>query len=212
MKNSILIILYKVWLCLILAMVGMLAQAGSQNEPKILILGDSISAGYGLPNGTGWVSLLENAYSKKYPNLQILNASISGDTTAGGKQRLPALLNKFAPSIVVIELGGNDALRGFPLAVSKQNLLDIVNLVKQHQAKAVVVGMRVPSNYGAEYTEGFFKMFNEVSKQTNSALVPFLLEGVATDRAMFQEDGIHPTVQAQTTLLKNMKQVLDKLL
>jgi acyl-CoA thioesterase-1 len=179
---------------------------------KVLILGDSLSAGYGLVQGTGWVSLLQKDWLKNRPNSEILNASISGDTTAGGKQRLPELLNKYPGNILVIELGANDALRGFPLETTKQNLLAIVKLAQDKKMKVLIIGIRVPTNYGPEYTSAFYKMFADIAKATHSSLVPFLLEGMATERELFQEDGIHPNERAQVILLKNVQPRLEKLL
>lgn len=212
MKRYFVIILHN-WHSLFLLMLCVpVAIAQSTPAPRILILGDSISAAYGLPSGTGWVNLLE-ARLKKMPSASTLhNSSISGETSAGGRARIVELLKRHQPTIVVLELGGNDALRGFPLKTSYQNLLEIVQLSQRSGAKVLILGMRIPSNYGPEYTTQFANMFIELGKNTQSALVPFFLEGIATQRDYFQEDGIHPNQRAQSILLKNMEPALLKLL
>jgi acyl-CoA thioesterase-1 len=211
MKKSSLIIIHKILLCFTLTMICA-ANAQIPTKNRILILGDSISAGYGLPNGTGWVNLLQTELSRKYPNTIVQNASLSGDTTSGGKRRLPDLLKRFSPTVFVLELGANDALRGFPLEMTKQNLMDMVRMAHSEKSQVLILGMRVPSNYGPEYTRAFFNIFGEVAKSTNSPLVPFLLESMATNGNLFQEDGIHPNIEAQPILLKNVLPSLERLL
>ena len=195
---------------LINSSIGALAQ--NTPPPQILILGDSISAGYGLPMGTSWVNLLQDTLKKDQSKYSIVNSSISGETTAGGKARISNLMQQHKPSIVIVELGGNDALRGFPLATTYQNLLEIVQIGKNNGAKVLILGMKIPTNYGAEYTAQFSKMYVDLGKNTQSALVPFFFEGVATKREYFQEDGIHPNQNAQAILLKNVLPTLKKLL
>ena len=178
----------------------------------VLIVGDSLSAGYGLPNGSGWVSLLNKRLVAEYPNVSLVNASISGETTAGGKRRIQALLERHQPGIVVVELGANDGLRGIHIPLIRDNLTAIVDACLASGAKALVLGMRVPPNYGREYAEKFHAMFKEVSSRKGVALVPFLLDGFADDRAMFQEDGIHPASDAQPMMVDTVYEQLRPLL
>lgn len=212
MNRLILIILQNCigFFILVNTSIGALAQ--NSPPPQILILGDSISAGYGLPMGTSWVNLLQDTLKKDQSKYSIVNSSISGETTAGGKARISNLMQQHKPSIVIVELGGNDALRGFPLATTYQNLLEIVQISKNNGAKVLILGMKIPTNYGAEYTAQFSKMYVDLGKNTQSALVPFFFEGVATKREYFQEDGIHPNQNAQAILLKNVLPTLKKLL
>jgi acyl-CoA thioesterase-1 len=212
MNRLILIILQNCigFFILVNTSIGALAQ--NSTSPQILILGDSISAGYGLPMGTSWVNLLQDTLKKDQSKYSIVNSSISGETTAGGKARISNLMQQHKPSIVIVELGGNDALRGFPLATTYQNLLEIVQIGKNNGAKVLILGMKIPTNYGAEYTAQFSKMYVDLGKNTQSALVPFFFEGVATKREYFQEDGIHPNQNAQAILLKNVLPTLKKLL
>lgn len=178
----------------------------------VLILGDSLSSGYGLPSDSDWVSLLKQRVADEHPDVSIANASISGETTAGGKRRIQSLLDRHQPAIVVIELGANDGLRGIRIPMISENLAMIVAASQQSGAEALVVGMRIPPNYGRDYAEKFHTMFREISDRHDAALVPFMLEGFAEDRALFQEDGIHPAIAAQTLILENIYPVLLPLL
>ena len=188
------------------------AQAKS---PAILVVGDSISAEYGLQRGTGWVSLLQDKLKAAKRSELVVNASISGDTTSGGRSRLPALLKLHKPAFVIIELGANDALRGMPLDSTQANLTAMVQASKKAGAKVLVVGMEVPPNYGTRYTQDFRNLFKTVATQEKTALVPFLLAGVA-DRedalSLFQADRIHPNETAQPMLAANVWPVLQELL
>jgi acyl-CoA thioesterase-1 len=174
---------------------------------RLLVVGDSLSAEYGLARGSGWVALLEARLRKDKLPLQVVNASISGDTTSGGRSRLPALLKQHQPKWVVIELGGNDALRGLPLAMTRDNLQAMARDAKAAGAKVMVVGMQVPPNYGARYGQDFAALFASVARAEGAALVPFLLAGVAdgpmADK-LFQPDRIHPTAEAHPRLLANV--------
>jgi acyl-CoA thioesterase-1 len=190
------------------------ARAAAQ-VPVILVVGDSLSAEYGLKRGTGWVALL----SKRLPQRQIagvvVNASISGDTTSGGRSRLAALLTQHHPDIVIIELGGNDALRGLPLTVTRENLDAMAKSAKESGAQVVVVGMQVPPNYGRRYGDQFAALFASVAEAQHAQLVPFLLRGVADapkSDGLFQADRIHPTAAAQPIMLDNVWEVLAPLL
>lgn len=178
----------------------------------ILVLGDSLSAEYGLARDTGWVKLLEQRLQVSHPHYAVVNASISGDTTSGGVARLPALLKTHQPQIVIIELGGNDALRGLQPTMTKTNLETLTRTTREAGAQPVIVGMQIPPNYGRAYAERFRAMFAEVAEHENAELVPFLLEGIATDDDMFQDDRIHPTAEAQPTLLNNVWPILQPLL
>ncbi|HOV17888.1 arylesterase [Ottowia sp.] len=183
--------------------------------PVILVLGDSLSAEYGIARGSGWVALLEQKLTTEKVKAQVVNASISGDTTSGGRARLPALLNKHRPAVVVIELGGNDALRGLPLSMTEANLDAMTQAAQQAGARVLLVGMEVPPNYGADYGRRFAAVFAQVAKARQAALVPFLLKGVADgpDAArLFQPDRIHPTAAAHPTILANVWPELRRLL
>jgi len=173
-------------------------------EHRILVLGDSISAAYGMSLEQGWVSLLAAQLADIEPAVEVINASISGETTAGGLRRLPQLLAQHDPSLVIIELGANDGLRGYPLANLRSNLNKLVSLSEGAGASVIVVPMEIPPNYGARYTAGFRESFIDVAERTDSALAPFLLEGVATDPTLMQADGLHPGVEAQPLLLQNI--------
>lgn len=212
MKISPLIIVQKAYLYLFVLVLSLSIQVYGNTNNRILVLGDSISAGYGLPQGTGWVSLLNDSLKKIQYSFELNNASISGDTTAGGKQRLVKLINQYRPNILILELGANDALRGFPIESSTQNLEEMIQLAQKQQIKVLLLGMKVPSNYGQEYTQKFSQMYLSIAKKTRSSLVPFLLEGVASQRELFQEDGIHPNQEAQKILLKNVMPQLKPLL
>lgn len=177
------------------------AQARSQS---VLVLGDSISAAYGMSLEQGWVALLARQLEQADPPWQVVNASISGETTGGGLRRLPGLLEQHQPGVVIIELGGNDGLRGFPLDALRDNLQQLVNLSQTAGAEVILVPMEIPPNYGARYTAGFRDSFVAIARATDSVLAPFLLEGVATDPKLMQADGIHPAVAAQPILLQNI--------
>lgn len=182
-----------------------LAAATAYSAPKtVLVVGDSLSAEYGLNRGSGWVALLEQKLKSEKIDANIVNASISGETTSGGRARLPALLSQHKPQVVVIELGANDGLRGLPVASAQANLRSMVDLAKQNKAKVLLVGMRMPPNYGRAYTEKFFGMYKDISSQTKSPLVPFMLEGVADKPTLFQQDRLHPLAEAHPIILANI--------
>ncbi|HSW04769.1 arylesterase [Aquabacterium sp.] len=183
------------------------AWGAAPSAPVVLVVGDSISAEYGLARGTGWVALLEKKLASEKISARVVNASISGDTTSGGRSRLPALLKQHQPTHVVLELGGNDALRGLPLQMSRDNLATMARAAKATGAKVLVVGMQVPPNYGLRYTQDFAALFASVAKAEGAALVPSLLAGVADSpqaERLFQPDRIHPTAEAHPTLLANV--------
>ena len=182
---------------------------------KVLVVGDSLSAEYGLPRGSGWVALIEKRVDNEKLAVQFVNASISGDTTSGGRSRLAALLAQHRPTVVIIELGGNDALRGLPLSMTQANLTEMVRASQAAGAKVVVAGMQMPPNYGRKYGEDFAAIFMSLSKSQGTALVPFLLKGVADGPdadQLFQGDRIHPTAQAHPRIADNVWAVLRPLL
>ena len=196
--------------CLLAApvLVGAAPAAG----PVVLVVGDSVSAGYGLAPGEGWVSLLQvKLRAEKLPH-RVVNASISGDTTAGGRARLPALLKEHRPAVVVVELGGNDALRGQPLAATRANLDGMVQGAQAAGAKVLIAGMKLPPNYGPAYVREFDALFGEVAKARKTAYVPYLFDGFGEDMALFQPDRIHPTAQAQPRMLATVWPALLPLL
>ncbi|MBD9678145.1 arylesterase [Pseudomonas sp. PDM18] len=192
-----------------LALLLITQQAAAQT---LLVVGDSISAGLGLDTSLGWVNLLDKRLKEQGFDYQVVNASISGDTTAGGLARLPALLSEQKPKLVVIELGGNDGLRGMAPAQLQQNLSGMVEQSQKSGAKVILLGMRLPPNYGQRYTDAFAKVFDSVASEQKIALVPFFLEGVGGVQDMMQADGIHPAVAAQPKLLDNVWPTLKPLL
>ena len=178
----------------------------------IVVLGDSLSAEYGLARGTGWVALLEQRIAQNKLSANVINASISGETTSGGKARLGSLLKKTRPDILIIELGGNDALRGLALSASEKNFRDMIYMANLVKTKVLLIGMRIPPNYGKDYTKQFFSIYARVAKDTKSTLVPFLMEGVADKPELFQADRIHLLAAAHPTLLDNIWPQLQNLL
>jgi len=192
-----------------------LGARAAAEPPVVLVLGDSLSAEYGIARGAGWVALLDRKLSAEKIAARVVNASISGDTTSGGRARLPALLRTHRPAVVVIELGGNDALRGLPLDMTEANLAAMAQAAGQAGAKVLLAGMQVPPNYGGDYGRRFAAVFPKVARAQQAALVPFLLKGVA-DRpdaaALFQADRIHPTAEAHPAILANVWPELRKLL
>jgi acyl-CoA thioesterase-1 len=179
--------------------------ASAYSAPKtVLVLGDSLSAEYGLTRGSGWVALLEKKLKAEKIDAAVVNASISGETTSGGRSRLPALLAQHRPDIVVIELGANDGLRGQPVAAAEANLRTMIELAGKNKARVVLVGMRMPPNYGRDYTERFFGMYKSLSTQYKAPLVPFMLDGVADKPALFQPDRLHPSAAAHPIILANI--------
>ena len=192
-----------------------LVPARAAGDATILVLGDSLSAEYGLKRGSGWVALLEKRLASEKIPFQVVNASVSGDTTPGGRSRLPALLAQHQPKVVVIELGGNDALRGLPLAGIEDNLSQMTQAAQKAGARVLLVGMQVPPNYGTDYSNRFSGLFAQVAKTNHTALVSFLLKGVADaddPTRMFQSDRIHPRAEAHPQMLANVWPELKKLL
>jgi acyl-CoA thioesterase-1 len=207
--------LFAVILCLLLKLSLPQAHAG-ENSPlqqqTILVLGDSISAGFGIVKQQGWVALLEEQLTDEYPQYTVLNASISGETTSGGANRLKSILDKHSPNIVILELGGNDGLRGTPVKLMTQNLTYMIKLSQEAGAKVLLLGMRIPPNYGQRYSELFANQYTLIAKDLNVKLVPFLLNGIAGQSGMMQADGIHPTKSAQPIMVQSVWQALKPLM
>ena len=200
------------WSFVIVAFAVAMGAVAADKRATILIVGDSISAAYGLPSGTGWVALLARRLAEQHYPYDVVNASISGDITAGGRARLPALLKRHHPAIVVIELGGNDGLRGGDLAATQANLDAMIDAANKSGAKVLLIGMKLPPNYGAAYTGRFDALYGDASRRHKTALLPFFFEGFADRNELFQSDRIHPTQAAQPLLLDNVWPVLKPLL
>lgn len=178
----------------------------------ILVMGDSLSAGYGIKVENGWVALLGRRLAEQGYEYRLINASVSGETSGGGKVRLPGLLNIHKPAIVILELGANDGLRGLPTAQLRSNLDAMINAAQQSGAKVLLVGMQLPPNYGPSYTEGFKVVFTGLARTRHVALLPFLMEGVALDAGLMQADNLHPNEQGQPHLLESVWSKLRPLL
>ena len=181
-------------------------------EETLLILGDSISAGYGINQKDNWVSMLQSKFDNDGPSLKLINSSVSGDTTSGGLQRLKRDLQKFDPDYVLIELGGNDALRGYPIKRIKDNLQTMIALIKNNNSKALLMQIRIPPNYGQKYTLAFERIYLELASSEEIYFLPFMLENVGLNPDLMQPDGIHPNAKAQPLIAKDMKKNLDSLL
>ena len=189
--------------------------ARADAEPVVLVVGDSLSAEYGLKRGSGWVALLEQRLRLQEKAVRVVNASVSGDTTSGGRSRLPALLALHRPDVVIIELGGNDALRGLPLDMTRANLAEMARASQASGARVLLLGMEMPPNYGTRYAADFKQVYADVARQHKAALLPFFLKGVADGSdplALFQPDRIHPNEQAQPRMLDNVWPLLRPLL
>lgn len=207
--RQILSILLLAWLALPAASQ---AEAGGSGKPVILVLGDSLSAAYGIPPAKGWVTLLQRRLDRAGYGYHVVNASVSGETTVGGLERLPRALARHRPAVVIIELGGNDGLRGLPVEQLRANLEFMIDASQRAGARVLLAGIRIPLNYGPRYAEKFFATYAELAKARRVALVPFFLEGVAMREDLFQDDGIHPGSEAQPLLLDNVWPALEPLL
>lgn len=186
--------------------------AARAEPPVLLVLGDSLSAAYGIPAEQGWVSLLQRRLAERGFPHRVVNASISGDTTSGGLSRLPATLERHRPALVILELGANDGLRGQPPMAMANNLGRMIELSRQAGARVLLAEMRVPPNYGPLYAQKFQATFGELAKRYEIPLIPFLLDGVAGNTALIQDDGLHPSAEAQAKILDNVWPVLEPLL
>lgn len=177
---------------------------GAAKTCKILVMGDSLSAAYGLAKEQGWVTLMEARLAQKFPKCTVVNASVSGETSAGGKTRLPALLKTHQPSHMILELGANDGLRGLPVEALHENLTAMTVMARRATAQTILVGMQIPPNYGQNYSRKFSDTFIQISRKQKVPLVPFMLEGFADNPKAFQADGIHPNADFQTKILDNL--------
>ncbi|HUB90011.1 MAG TPA: arylesterase [Dyella sp.] len=205
------------FLCLLLLLVcgiGAVQAASTQAAPakNVLVLGDSLSAAHNIPVEAGWVHLLEVRLKEMEPGWAVINASISGETSVSGRNRLPALLAQYRPRVVVIELGANDGLRGLPLADLRSNLAAMIDAAQHAGAKVLLLGIEMPINYGPQYRNGLRAVYAELARDKHAALLPFLLQGVALDPALMQEDGLHPTAAGEPKVLDNVWPKLKPLL
>jgi len=214
MRSRLLFWLYKPSLMFISLVLMLLVALPSQAASTILVFGDSLSAAYGLSTQQGWVSLMEERLKNERYTYQVVNASISGETTAGGLTRLNQAIAQQKPSIMILELGANDGLRGLPVDAMQQNLTKMLEMAKQNNIQVLLVGMRIPPNYGPQYTQAFHQSYPALAQQFKVKLVPFLLENVAGNRALNQDDGLHPTAEAQPIILEtiwaSLKTMLNK--
>ena len=200
------------FLVLLLAFLGLSSTAVAAGKPVILVLGDSLSAGYGIPVDQGWVARLQHRLDAEGYGYTVVNASVSGETTVGALERLPRALERHKPALVVIELGGNDGLRGLPVAELRANLEALVSVSREAGARVLLAAVRMPPNYGPQYTEKFYAVYEGVARDLRVPWVPFFLEGIALREDLFQDDGIHPDLAAQPILLDNVWPVLKPLL
>ena len=182
------------------------------DDKKLLILGDSISAGFGIKESQNWTTLMKSSFSKEGKSLKIINSSISGDTTSGGLSRISRDLNTYEPDFVLVELGGNDALRGYPISRIKQNLLKIVSIISSNQSIPIIMQIKIPPNYGKKYIDAFENIYSEVASETNAKLISFMLENVALSDDLMQPDGIHPNINAQPLISKQVKEEIQDIL
>jgi acyl-CoA thioesterase-1 len=193
------------WTVVFLAAFALAASGSAYSAPKtVLVVGDSLSAEYGLARGSGWVALLEQKLKAEKLDARIVNASISGDTTSGGRSRLPALLAQHKPNVVVLELGANDGLRGLPIPSAEDNLRAMIDLAQKSKAKVLLVGIHMPPNYGRAYTERFTGMYKQLAQSEKVPLVPYMLQGVELVPANFQADRMHPLANAHPVILNNI--------
>jgi len=185
----------------------------SEHDPyTLLVFGDSLSAAYGIDEDAGWVTLLEDKIKAENWPVAVINGSVSGETTTGGVARLPAMLDSYTPDLVILELGGNDGLRGLPINLMRQNLATMVDLIQARNAIVLLVGIQIPPNYGPRYTEPFFAQFAELAEEKDLPLVPFLIDGIPQQPELMQRDGIHPKAEAQWMILENVWPQLEPLL
>jgi len=185
---------------------------GADDDYVLMVFGDSLSAAYGINEEEGWVTLLANKLRNDQWPYRVVNGSISGETTTGGLARLPAMLDSYQPEVVILELGGNDGLRGLPLEILKSNMLIMISLIEEQGAEILLTGIQIPPNYGPRYTEPFYKLYEELAAEKNLALVPFLIEGIPQQPELMQNDGIHPRAEAQYMILDNVWVVLETML
>ena len=199
-------------LVIIMSLCPAVARSAEEATNTLLVYGDSLSAAYGIQEAQGWVTLLESRLNEENWTYKLINGSVSGETTTGGLERLPAMLSTYQPDLVILELGGNDGLRGLPLETLKANLKKMISLIKAAGGEVLLTGIQIPPNYGPRYTEPFFSLYTEISEEDSLALVPFLIDGIPQQPELMQNDGIHPKAEAQIMILDNVWPYLEPML
>lgn len=199
-------------LVIIMSLYPLVARSAEEATNTLLVYGDSLSAAYGIQEAQGWVTLLESRLNEENWPYKLINGSVSGETTTGGLERLPAMLSNYQPDLVILELGGNDGLRGLPLETLKANLKKMISLIRAEGGEVLLTGIQIPPNYGPRYTEPFFSLYTEISEEDSLALVPFLIEGIPQQPELMQNDGIHPKAEAQIMILDNVWPYLEPML
>lgn len=194
---------------LLLILLVLTFPARAQSSLILMVYGDSLSAAYGIDEAEGWVELLSRKITNEDYPYEVVNGSVSGETTTGGLARLPAMLETFKPDLIILELGGNDGLRGIPLANIRDNLVAMVNLAKESGADVILAGIQIPPNYGPRYTEPFFTQYQDIAEEMGLPLVPFLIDGIPQQPELMQNDGIHPRAEAQHMILENVWPILE---
>ena len=189
---------------LLFATLALAGRAAADSAYTLMVYGDSLSAGYGIDESQGWVELLSKKLTNEGFPYQVVNGSVSGETTTGGLSRLPAMLDSYRPDLVILELGGNDGLRGLPLNAIRQNLVAMVEMSRASGAEVLLAGIQIPPNYGPRYTEPFFQQFSDIARELEIPLVPFLIDGIPQQPELMQNDGIHPKAEAQSMILENV--------
>ena len=197
---------------LLLFLCVILLSMNSVSASTLLVMGDSLSAAYNLRQEVGWVSLLEKQLSQSNPEIKIVNASVSGETTQGGLSRFSQLLQQYKPRWIILELGANDALRGYPLAQTSKNIEKMIEEAQRSNTKVLLIGNQIPQNYGKRYTEMFFTLYEKIAKKYKVAYLPFMLEGIALNKSLMLEDGLHPNKDGQPFVLQNILPYLQPLL
>ena len=199
-------------LVIIMSLCPAVARSAEEATNTLLVYGDSLSAAYGIQEAQGWVALLESRLNEEDWPYKLINGSVSGETTTGGLERLPAMLSNYQPDLVILELGGNDGLRGLPLETLKANLKKMISLIRAARGEVLLTGIQIPPNYGPRYTEPFFSLYTEISEEDSLALVPFLIDGIPQQPELMQNDGIHPKAEAQIMILDNVWPYLEPML
>lgn len=195
-----------------LTVLPLCGQAAEEFDYTLMVFGDSLSAGYGIDEDAGWVNLLASRLTEREFPYRVINGSVSGETTTGGLARLPAMLDSYEPDLVILELGGNDGLRGLPLSTLKANLLRMANMIAASGAEVLLTGIQIPPNYGPRYTVPFFRLYGELANENGLAFVPFLIDGIPQQPELMQNDGIHPKAEAQSMILDNVWMELEPML
>lgn len=199
-------------LVIIMSLCPAVARSAEEATNTLLVYGDSLSAAYGIQEAQGWVALLESRLNEEDWPYKLINGSVSGETTTGGLERLPKMLSNYQPDLVILELGGNDGLRGLPLETLKANLKKMISLIRAAGGEVLLTGIQIPPNYGPRYTEPFFSLYTEISEEDSLALVPFLIDGIPQQPELMQNDGIHPKAEAQIMILDNVWPYLEPML